>query len=216
MTEREWDRCSSPRQMLAEVADRTTLRKLRLFAVACCRRVEHRMHEGYARRAVEAALAAADGRLNPEEHREALLRARAEGEGLGGLAEAAALNALDVVRAIHVSWPLVEKVAVRTAETAVAAVVWPGAERAAQARLVRDVFGYPTRAVSVRPEWLAGGAVRPVAEAVYAEEAFDGLPILADALEEAGCADTELLGHLRGPGPHVRGCWALDAVLGRD
>jgi hypothetical protein len=42
----------------------------------------------------------------------------------------------------------------------------------------------------------------------------DRLAVLADALEDAGCADPDLLAHLRGPGPHVRGCWALDLVLG--
>jgi hypothetical protein len=54
-----------------------------------------------------------------------------------------------------------------------------------------------------------------LAEASYEEQAFDRLPILADALEEAGCSDEALLGHLRGPGPHVKGCWALDLVLGK-
>jgi len=44
---------------------------------------------------------------------------------------------------------------------------------------------------------------------------YGGLPVLADALEEAGCTDADLLGHLRGPGPHVRGCWVLDLLLGK-
>ena len=50
---------------------------------------------------------------------------------------------------------------------------------------------------------------------IYQERAFERLPILADALEEAGCDDPDILSHLRGPGPHVRGCWALDLVLGK-
>jgi hypothetical protein len=52
--------------------------------------------------------------------------------------------------------------------------------------------------------------------AIYDERAFDRLPVLADALEDAGCADADLLGHLRGPGPHVRGCWAVDLILGKS
>jgi hypothetical protein len=51
---------------------------------------------------------------------------------------------------------------------------------------------------------------------VYDGRAFDRLPVLADALDDAGCADAELLGHLRAPTPHARGCWALDLLLGID
>ena len=69
----------------------------------------------------------------------------------------------------------------------------------------------------VEDGWLAwqGGLI--VAMARQADEAGDygGLPVLADALEEAGCTDADLLGHLRGPGPHVRGCWAVDLLLGK-
>jgi hypothetical protein len=54
-----------------------------------------------------------------------------------------------------------------------------------------------------------------MASRIYAEGAFDRLPILADALEETGCTDAELLGHLRGPGPHTQGCWVVDVLLGR-
>ncbi len=55
-----------------------------------------------------------------------------------------------------------------------------------------------------------------LAAAVYEERAFDRLPLLADALEDAGCTNAELLGHLRGPGPHARGCRALDLLLGKE
>jgi hypothetical protein len=56
--------------------------------------------------------------------------------------------------------------------------------------------------------------VGKLAASIYEERAFDSLPILADALEEAGCADDAILGHLRTTGWHFRGCWALDALLG--
>jgi hypothetical protein len=54
-----------------------------------------------------------------------------------------------------------------------------------------------------------------LASAVYTERAFDRLPVLADALEEAGCVDADILSHLRGAGPHALGCWCLDLLLGK-
>jgi hypothetical protein len=104
------------------------------------------------------------------------------------------------------------------------------AERAAQAALLREVFGDPYRrdafddtdddraAGALTPPlhaWRSweGGTVPRLAEHVYAERDFSALPVLADALEDAGCTDADLLGHLRGPGPHVRGCWAADLLL---
>jgi hypothetical protein len=81
--------------------------------------------------------------------------------------------------------------------------------------LLRDVFGNPFRPVSVDPRWLTSTVVT-LAEGIYQERAFDRLPILADALQDAGCEDTELLGHCRGPGPHARGCWVVDLLTGRE
>jgi hypothetical protein len=72
--------------------------------------------------------------------------------------------------------------------------------------LLRDLFGNPFRPVACDPAWRTP-SVRRLAEVIYEEGAFDRLPILADALEEAGCDNADILSHLRGPGPHVRGCW---------
>jgi hypothetical protein len=58
-------------------------------------------------------------------------------------------------------------------------------------------------------------ALRARAEGIYADRAFDRLPILADALQDAGCENPDVLGHCRGDGPHVRGCWVVDLVLGK-
>jgi hypothetical protein len=91
-----------------------------------------------------------------------------------------------------------------------------GAMARGQCALLRCLFGNPFRA---RPDvdlaWLAwgDGVVPRVAEAIYAGRRFEELPVLADALEEAGCANAELLEHLRGPGPHTLGCWPLDVWL---
>jgi hypothetical protein len=68
------------------------------------------------------------------------------------------------------------------------------------------------------PSWLtwSGGTVLALARSIHAKKAYDRLPILADALEEAGCTEGDLLSHLRGPGSHVGGCWALDLLLGKS
>jgi hypothetical protein len=87
---------------------------------------------------------------------------------------------------------------------------------ARQADLMRDVFAPFRRQRLLDPGWLAWGeeTVLKMAYRVYEDRAFERLPILADALEEAGCTDQGLLDHLRAPGVHVRGCWGLDAILG--
>jgi hypothetical protein len=86
--------------------------------------------------------------------------------------------------------------------------------RRAQAPLVREIFGNPFRSPKVDPAWRTA-AVRAIADRIYAEREFDGLPIMADALEEAGCDDADILFHCRSAGPHVRGCWVVDLVLGK-
>jgi hypothetical protein len=99
-------------------------------------------------------------------------------------------------------------------------------EQRAQCELMRCLFRSPFRPPAViSPAWLSwnGGTVGRLAQAAYAERGLPGgaldrvrLAVLADALEESGCADHDLLGHLRGPGPHVRGCWPLDLLLGKE
>src|SRR5262249_11257141 len=90
------------------------------------------------------------------------------------------------------------------------------AARARQADLLREIFGNPHRPVTVNPAWLAwnGGAVLKVARAIYDGSKLEDLPVLADALEEAGCTDAEILAHCRRKGGHVRGCWVLDLFRG--
>ena len=92
------------------------------------------------------------------------------------------------------------------------------AEGAVQCAILRDIFDNPPRPVAVAPAWLAwnGGTVPRLAHAIYEEQAFERLPVLADALEEAGCTDPDLLGHCRQPGEHVRGCWGLDLLQGKS
>jgi len=83
------------------------------------------------------------------------------------------------------------------------------------AGLLRDIFGNPFRLVTIDPSWRTS-TVTNLAAAIYDERAFDRLPILADALEDSGCTNADLLNHCRQAGVHVRGCWALDLVLGKE
>jgi hypothetical protein len=91
-------------------------------------------------------------------------------------------------------------------------VPWPGSW------LLYCVFGNPFRPTTLNPGWLTwqGGTIRRLAQSIYEERAFGCLPLLADALEKAGCHDAALLDHCRTPGPHVRGCWVIDLLLGKE
>jgi hypothetical protein len=98
------------------------------------------------------------------------------------------------------------------------------AEEKEEASLVRCLFGNPFRHITISSAILASNnaAVVRLAQAAYDERHLPSgtldngrLAVLADALEEAGCTDADILGHLRGPGPHVRGCWPVDLLLGK-
>jgi hypothetical protein len=89
------------------------------------------------------------------------------------------------------------------------------AERLVEASLLHDIFGNPFCPSVVERSWLTA-AVVTLAAHVYYERAFDQMPRLADALLDAGCDDEELKEHCRSGGPHVRGCWAIDLLLGKS
>ncbi|HEX3149646.1 MAG TPA: hypothetical protein VHR66_16340 [Gemmataceae bacterium] len=81
--------------------------------------------------------------------------------------------------------------------------------------MLRDIFGNPFRPVAFDPRWRTSDSVG-VARGIYEDRAFERMPILADALMDAGCDDEQVLSHCRGEGPHVRGCWVVDLVLGKE
>jgi hypothetical protein len=199
--------------MLLHLRGRGSNRKLRLYACACCRRFWPLLRDERGRRAVEVAEQYADG-----------LTGYAELKGAQGPAKDA-WRELDRAHR-GAAWGTPEMWRTRAAAQAAATTgreawraAWDVADefQGGHPDALRDVFGNPFRPTPIDPAWLAwtDGAVVKLAQAIYEDRAFDRLPILADALEEAGCADAELLGHLRGPGPHARGCWALDLLLGR-
>src|SRR5262249_419858 len=80
-----------------------------------------------------------------------------------------------------------------------------------QCELLRDIFGNPFQNPTLEAGWITS-ASRNIAEGIYRDGAFERLPLLADALEEGGCTEAEVLTHCRGPGPHVRGCWVVDLL----
>jgi hypothetical protein len=209
--------------MLQFLQGRANVRKLRLFACACCRLVWPLMTDERSRTAVEVAERYADGLADPRELQKA---------------HTAALTATGPDPAVGVAayWassknPPVANVCLAAAEAAARAAVeaagpsgvaqaaaWDAAGAAgarAQVALLRDLFDNPFRPIGIEPAWAVGVPVR-IAQSVYVEGRFEDMPILADALEEAGCTDERILTHCRGPGPHARGCWVVDLLLGRE
>src|SRR5947209_16243000 len=206
MTEADWLACADPEPMLEALYDGASQRKLRLFAVACCRRVWHLLATDDCRQAIKLAERFADG-----------LASEAELADAAEVVRTSWLEAAPANRRESAAYWLAGSAAERSPEPIIAAVggrvlAASGDEIGAQSRLLRCLFGNPARPARLDPAWLTA-AVVAVARVIYDARQFDDLPILADALEDAGCADADLLTHLRGPGPHARGCHALDAIL---
>jgi hypothetical protein len=204
-SESRWLNDTDPQDMLEALEGMASARKWRLLLCACCRHIWHRLTDERSRAAVELAERFADGQVGHEELQDA--RARRPELGREGVVWWTLADASDIVRLDSLDLALSQ---IAEADKA---------EYAAQCDLVREVFGRrPLQAVTVSPAVLAyhGGAAHRLAEAIYEGRRFEDLPMLADLLEAAGLTDADLLGHLRGPGPHVLGCWALDAVRGKS
>ena len=215
MNEAVWLSATAPRQLLDRLVG-TTPRKQRLFAVACCRHVLPLTDTAYTYDALTTAELYADG-----------LEKRSRMVMLGGQ-----------IRNSPRHDPWVFDTVVSHAVQAVGAVCQPGialdlgsvlgwiaaalccdsdedsAEGQYQLKLLRDIFGNPFRAVAFDPAWRTEAAVG-IALRMYDDRDFAAMPILADALQEAGCEDADILAHCREPGVHVRGCWVVDLVLGK-
>jgi hypothetical protein len=192
--ETQWSFGSKVLARLRRVAERIGPRKLRLFACACCRRMDHILNEERNRRAIEAAEDYADEIINKRE----LKKAR---------------------KAANIPW-LTSYDPFREAVQAAEAVlrVTPVSRQEELYRLLDEIVGYPWGPPKAQRAWLKWNeqTVVKMARTIYDEHRFEELPILADALEEAGCGDRLLLGHCRLEGPHVRGCWVVDLLLARS
>ena len=211
MTEEEWLRCEEPEALLSVLFPDASVRKARLLIVGCCRRLA--------------------SFLKPDMHpvRDDLL----------AMMECCADDPLpdNWSDAIWGDWELVQKydrvdgcdevfecylMVINTGlagglMTAAYAAEENGAksEGGKQAALLREIFGNPFRPIAPDPAWLTSNVVE-LARAIYDERAFDRLPILADALMDEGCDSEAILSHCRSPGPHVRGCWVVDLLLGKE
>ncbi len=117
---------------------------------------------------------------------------------------------------------LLPAAAKRAAEAAAERACWSSATALAlysakerQCGLLREIFGNPFRPVTIDPRWLTSTVVDS-ATAIYQERAFERMPILADALTDAGCNNEEIIAHCRSEAVHVRGCWVVDLLLGKE
>jgi hypothetical protein len=233
VTEEEWLACQDPTPMLALLRGRVSERRLRLFACACCRRIWDRLEQEGSRHAVEVAEDFADGRASLEQLKLArqILQKITDPSPRGG--ELACGYTTDVsawdaatgaARSSQVvfspAWDAACRRADRThrrADQEVVDAVARGERKTAskeQAAILRCLFNSPFRSIAHEPAWMPDNAVT-LTRTIYEERRFDLLPLLADLLEEAGCP-AEVSEHCRGPGPHVRGCWVVDLVLGKE
>jgi hypothetical protein len=225
MSEEEWITCTTCRdtgKMQDYLPGKGSPRQLRLFACACCRRIEALLSDPRSRRALMVAEQHADGRAGDE----AISAAREEAdqavsdiedatdEGSDGRLYEAALSALWSVIPAVTDDGFVE-LASHAAFYALGSTTEPSAEAEVQGRMLCDIMDKPPRLSFADPSWLTPNVVG-VAKGIYEDRAFDRLPILADALMDAGCFDADILEHCRETGEHVRGCWVVDLVLGME
>jgi hypothetical protein len=236
VTEAEWLACDDPQKMLEFLRGKMSDRKMRLFAVACCRRVAYMVFEdpehadwvAAIRDSVPVGELLADGLASRQELE------RCGAYDFSGWRLAGAFLACSDPQATFYKVPSdilfdVQEFAfdyweagagryttykATRDERMMRAEAAEAAERAAQTNILRDIFGNPFRPVTCNPAWQTANVVA-LAQAIYDERAFDRMPILGDALEDAGCDNADILTHCRQPAEHVRGCWVVDLILGK-
>jgi hypothetical protein len=215
MTEAEWLACEDPERMFRSGHFELSDRQQYLFAVAICLRIRGLLIDSNSLRSLEVIEAFADAAVSADDLRRAANTAvenwdvfefttvfdDAQRHAVQAVIESATRDD-PAWWALHWANQAVER---RGTHTTV---------RPSFARLIRDIFGNPFRPVALDPLWLTSD-VQALARGIYDEKAFDRMPILADALQDTGCDTADVLSHCRGDGPHVRGCWVLDLLLGK-
>ncbi|HEY7427313.1 MAG TPA: hypothetical protein VH682_23970 [Gemmataceae bacterium] len=220
MFEARWLRCDEPEMMLRYILGKTGDRKFRLFACACVRRIWPLLRDERSRLAVHRAERYADHPGGLSQLRQVRTEARSAGQLLRGPGDGwrdypATLAARAAEATVEdTGWDVARKAAQYAAQAIADSAP---EEHRAQCDLLRDAFGNPFHPIALNPAWLRwhDGCVVSMARAIYEEWRFEEMPILADALEEAGCDDEEILWHCREEPEHARGCWLLDAILGK-
>lgn len=229
MTESDWDTAADPSPMLKALSGKASERKLRLFAVACCRRHWHLMTDERSRAAVELGERLADGLGTETERQVAEAQAvQATRTAVQARGEDFTISESFTIAARAARFTVMEagtfdlEAALATASACRLMVLHESgsrdgraSENAALCSTLRDVFGNPFRPTTIDNRILTPH-VLATAKSIYDDRAFHHVFAVADALTDAGAPDdSPLLQHLRGRGPHVRGCYALDLVLGK-
>ncbi len=218
MTEGEWRSSNHPAPMLSFLAGRrrTSQRKFRLFACACCGQMVNYLNR-FSRKALTVAEGYADGEVTEEKLRFAWQEARRA-------AQAARRQGRATDEGVALSVTLTCELDINLVLSAVRSVARCEIDSVDPTRLADayqkqvpvafDIFGNPFRPVTFSPSWRTSTAVA-LASQMYESRDFGVMPILADALQDVGCENEDILSHCRGEGPHVRGCWVVDLVLGK-
>ncbi len=229
MTEVEWLAGEDPQVMLEYLRGTASNRKLRLFAIESVQPFLTLMTDPRSRNAVSTAEQFLDGNANAHQltsayrqawdvlpHQSGDMRCVNAARMAGRTVQAGAYEAAEYTANEVREHRAEEREERAQSEEEEEQFYWEDRDQANRdlAVLLRCIFGNPFRPVAFDPRWRSETAVA-LATGIYDLRAFDRLPILADALEDAGCDSLDLLNHLRGPGPHARGCWAVDVVLGR-
>jgi hypothetical protein len=228
MTEEEWLASSNPDAMLRILGEGANTRKMQLFTCACCRRIWRLIRDERSRRAIEVAEDFADNRIDEAQFQQAVCAAHEADEVTISAYEQAkdeherneVYPAIVGARAASIALlgpDLDDDVPPSFAAAGAASFARDGyatteAAEKDQAWLLREIFGNLFRSITLGRAWLTSSVVA-VAQAIYEDKAFNQLPILADALEDAGCTNADILAHCRERGVHVRGCWVLDLLL---
>jgi hypothetical protein len=229
MTEKEWLACADPRPMLEFRTDAMSERKVRLFAWACCQRISHLLVLADSQTALKILEKYADGQASLEDlvavnrvhalkfsHERLLARGAVDCATFVARGGEAPVVNLAIGAAHNAAWAAAGIAIDEGRRPTQKQLAGKAKQDAIHAALVRDIFGNPFRPAAFDPEWRTSD-VLALARGIYEERAFDRMPILADALQDAGCDSDDILNHLRDANAlHFRGCWALDLVLGKS
>lgn len=218
MTEAEWTTCAQSGKMLKFLDGKVSQRKLRLFACACCRWAFQGVTDTDVRQSI----------LTTERYADGLV-----GAGVLAPVRNRIKDRFQTAICTRSRNPLGTKYHVLDAALrlcsdfdwearfveCITGSCWfylKSPDKGVMPSFLRCIFGpTPFCPVTFDPVWLTS-AVQQLAAAIYEERAFDRMPILGDAMEEAGCSNADILCHCRQPGEHVRGCWVVDLILGKS
>ena len=212
MTEAEWWDRASPDDIKKYLHRKVSQRKAMLFAVAAFRRLSYLLPDAWQLEGIDHLEQCAEGRAVNDESRRIIQGVRQAWPTTPELREPGTTDASQVALMLYRA--LVSRDSVSQAISAAAGTTDGDQELRAQCHLLRDIVGNPFRPVAIDPAWLTSNVVS-LAQTIYDERRFDHLPILGDALEEAGCQSEHILLHCRAGDKHWRGCWLIDLLLER-